>query len=170
MLKLNSNGRININGSMAYAPQQPWIKNATIRDNILFGQPFDQTFYTQVLGVCCLEEDLKTFQNGDQTEIGEKGINLSGGQKARVSLARCVYSNADIYILDDVLSAVDVHVSRKIFDSVIGPKGILKNKVCLRIKKTIMKKLLLLLIFNNRQEYWQRIPYSFCLRQMRSYC
>ncbi len=67
---------------------------------------------------------------GDNTEIGEKGINLSGGQKQRISLARSVYSNADIYLLDDPLSAVDAHVGKSIFDQVIGPNGLLKNKVC----------------------------------------
>jgi ATP-binding cassette subfamily C (CFTR/MRP) protein 1 len=122
-------GNINLDGKVAYAPQLPWIQNATIRDNILFGLPFNQEFYDKVVDLCCLRPDLRQFASGDSTEIGEKGINLSGGQKQRISLARCVYSNADIYLLDDTLSAVDAHVGRSLFDSILGPNGILKNKV-----------------------------------------
>lgn len=122
-------GKINVDGRVAYAPQIPWIQNATIRENILFGSEFDETLYRQVVSSCCLGPDLELFPGGDLTEIGEKGINLSGGQKQRISLARCVYSNADIYLLDDTLSAVDSHVAKHIFDSVLGPNGMLKHKV-----------------------------------------
>ncbi len=116
---------------IALAPQYAWIQNATIRDNILFGNEYNEIFYNQVLDACALRADLTIFPAGDLTEIGEKGINLSGGQRQRISLARCVYSNADIYLLDDTLSAVDSHVAKHIFDLVIGPKGMLKNKVIL---------------------------------------
>ncbi|RNA36438.1 multidrug resistance-associated 1 [Brachionus plicatilis] len=127
MNKLND-GKININGQTAYVPQQAWIQNETVKNNILFGSPYDEKFYNQVLKSCAMLTDLKIMPAGDSTEIGEKGINLSGGQKQRISLARSVYSNADIYMLDDPLSAVDSHVGKHIFDQVIGPKGFLKDK------------------------------------------
>ncbi|XP_072281284.1 ATP-binding cassette sub-family C member 2 [Pyxicephalus adspersus] len=122
------NGHINIKGSLAYVPQQAWIQNATLKDNILFGAPLDEKRYQEVLEACALLPDLEILPGGDLSEIGEKGINLSGGQKQRVSLARAVYQNTDIYILDDPLSAVDAHVGKHIFDKVIGPNGLLKNK------------------------------------------
>ena len=121
-------GRINVSGSLSYTPQQPWIQNATIRDNILFGKDLNQDFYNQVVLNCALVSDLEILTGGDQIEIGEKGINLSGGQKQRVSLSRAVYSRSDIYLLDDPLSAVDAHVGKQIFERVIGPNGMLKNK------------------------------------------
>ncbi|KAI8877119.1 multi drug resistance-associated protein MRP [Backusella circina FSU 941] len=121
-------GSVTLRGSVAYVPQQPWVMNATLRDNIVFGHRWDPTFYQQVIESCSLKSDLEMLSAGDQTEIGERGINLSGGQKARVSLARAIYARADIYLLDDPLSAVDAHVGRHIFDHVIGPEGILKNK------------------------------------------
>ncbi|XP_061492311.1 ATP-binding cassette sub-family C member 2 isoform X2 [Rhineura floridana] len=124
----NIKGHINIQGSVAYVPQQAWIQNATLKDNILFGSPFNEVRYQQVMEACALLPDLQLLPGGDLTEIGEKGINLSGGQKQRVSLARAVYSNADIYLLDDPLSAVDSHVGRHIFDKVLGPEGLLQNK------------------------------------------
>src|SRR5690606_21515639 len=95
------NGSINMNGSIAYVPQQAWIQNATLKNNILFERPLDERFYKNVLEACALKTDLTILPAGDATEIGEKGINLSGGQKQRVSLARAVYSNADLYFLDD---------------------------------------------------------------------
>uniref|UniRef100_A0A1I7V336 ABC transmembrane type-1 domain-containing protein n=1 Tax=Caenorhabditis tropicalis TaxID=1561998 RepID=A0A1I7V336_9PELO len=121
-------GRIGVNGRVAYVPQQPWIQNMTLRENITFGRRFDRKRYDQVLYACALKADLKILPAGDQTEIGEKGINLSGGQKARVSLARAVYQNLDVYLLDDPLSAVDAHVGRHIFEKVIGPNGLLREK------------------------------------------
>ncbi|XP_053165769.1 ATP-binding cassette sub-family C member 2 isoform X2 [Hemicordylus capensis] len=124
----NVKGHINIQGSVAYVPQQAWIQNATLKDNILFGLPLDEVRYQQVLEACALLPDLQLLPGRDLTEIGEKGINLSGGQKQRVSLARAVYSNADICLLDDPLSAVDSHVGRHIFDQVLGPEGLLRHK------------------------------------------
>ncbi|XP_059046550.1 multidrug resistance-associated protein 1 isoform X2 [Achroia grisella] len=121
-------GRVNTHGSIAYVPQQAWIQNATLQDNILFGKPLDKYKYNNVISVCALKTDFDMLPGGDQTEIGEKGINLSGGQKQRVSLARAVYYDADNYFLDDPLSAVDSHVGKHIFDKVIGPNGLLKNK------------------------------------------
>uniref|UniRef100_A0A8C7YSL5 Canalicular multispecific organic anion transporter 1 n=1 Tax=Oryzias sinensis TaxID=183150 RepID=A0A8C7YSL5_9TELE len=105
-----------------------WIQNATLRDNILFGSPHEEKRFQEVIQACALGPDLKLLAAGELTEIGEKGINLSGGQKQRVSLARAAYSQADIYLLDDPLSAVDSHVGKHLFDKVIGPNGVLKHK------------------------------------------
>ncbi|XP_059180053.1 ATP-binding cassette sub-family C member 3 isoform X2 [Centropristis striata] len=121
-------GEVSIRGSVAYVPQQAWIQNATLRDNILFGKPYNEQKYRCVLEACALTPDLEVLPGGDMTEIGEKGINLSGGQRQRVSLARALYSDTDIYLLDDPLSAVDAHVAKHIFDNLIGPEGALKGK------------------------------------------
>jgi len=119
-------GNVTMRGRVAYAAQLPWIQNATLRSNVLFGSPYEEGWYTQVLAACALSEDLKLFEAGDQTEIGERGINLSGGQKARVSLARAVYCRADILLLDDPLAAVDMHVGDTLFEECI--RGVLKGK------------------------------------------
>ncbi|PVD27664.1 hypothetical protein C0Q70_12831 [Pomacea canaliculata] len=121
-------GEVILKSSVAYVPQQAWIQNTTLRDNILFGKLFNEKRYQQVLRACALEPDLEILSAGDMTEIGERGINLSGGQKQRVSLARAVYSDSDIYLLDDPLSAVDSHVGKHIFTEVIGPNGLLRQK------------------------------------------
>ena len=99
----------------------------TIRENILFGQPYNQDKYSRILEACSLTEDVRLFPNGDQTVVGERGAVLSGGQRARVSLARAVYMDADLYLLDDPLSAVDMKVSQYIFQKCI--KGLLSNKI-----------------------------------------
>ncbi|KAJ2926057.1 hypothetical protein H1R20_g11027, partial [Candolleomyces eurysporus] len=116
-------GQIVVGGSLAYVPQIPWIQNATLRDNILFGQPEDEARLRDIIRACSLSHDISTLPHGELTEIGEKGINLSGGQKARVSLARAAYSDSDIVLLDDPLSAVDAHVGRSILDNCLlsGP-------------------------------------------------
>uniref|UniRef100_A0A4Y0ASP1 ABC-type glutathione-S-conjugate transporter n=1 Tax=Anopheles funestus TaxID=62324 RepID=A0A4Y0ASP1_ANOFN len=121
-------GRVNTLGRIAYVSQQAWIQNATLKDNILFGKPMDQRRYNRVIEACALKPDIEMLPGGDMTEIGEKGINLSGGQKQRVSLARAVYNDADVYFLDDPLSAVDSHVGKHIFEQVIGPTGLLALK------------------------------------------
>ncbi|TRY70343.1 hypothetical protein TCAL_02430 [Tigriopus californicus] len=124
-----TSGTVNVDGSLAYVPQQAWIQNATVRDNITFGREYFENIYLDTVKACALEEDFLILDDGDQTEIGEKGINLSGGQKQRVSLARAVYNNRDIYLLDDPLSAVDAHVGNHIFKEVISSKtGVLRNK------------------------------------------
>ncbi|KAK1162808.1 multidrug resistance-associated protein 1-like isoform X3 [Acipenser oxyrinchus oxyrinchus] len=122
------NGRVSLQGSVAYVPQQAWIQNATLRDNIVFGQERKERWYQRVVEACALVPDLEILPAGDETEIGEKGLNLSGGQKQRVSLARAVYREADVYLLDDPLSAVDAHVGQHIFEKVIGPKGVLRDR------------------------------------------
>ncbi|XP_064405659.1 multidrug resistance-associated protein 1-like [Halichondria panicea] len=121
-------GQVSVKGRVAYVSQQAWIQNATVKDNILFGKQINGILYGKCLNGCALEPDLEIMPGGDMTEIGEKGINLSGGQKQRVSLARAVYQEADVYLLDDPLSAVDSHVGKHIFDKVIGPGGMLRGK------------------------------------------
>ncbi|XP_025062209.1 multidrug resistance-associated protein 1 isoform X4 [Alligator sinensis] len=121
-------GYVAVKGSIAYVPQQAWIQNATLKGNIIFGRETKESHYKRVVEACALLPDIEILPTGDGTEIGEKGVNLSGGQKQRVSLARAVYCNADVYLFDDPLSAVDAHVGKHIFEKVIGPKGILKNK------------------------------------------
>ncbi|XP_046820513.1 ATP-binding cassette sub-family C member 5-like isoform X7 [Vespa crabro] len=112
-------GQLSREGSCAYVSQQAWIVNATLKENILFGEQFDAKRYYQALTVCSLKDDLNMLPGGDETEIGERGINLSGGQKQRVALARAFYANRDIYCLDDPLSAVDTHVGHYIFNKLI---------------------------------------------------
>ncbi|KIY72285.1 multidrug resistance-associated ABC transporter [Cylindrobasidium torrendii FP15055 ss-10] len=116
-------GQVIFGGSVAYVPQAPWIRNATLRENIFFGQPEDPQQLDAVIEACALTRDLEMLPHGDQTQIGEKGINLSGGQKARVSLARAAYSPSDIVLLDDPLSAVDAYVGKKILENCLlsGP-------------------------------------------------
>ncbi|XP_076816557.1 multidrug resistance-associated protein 1-like isoform X1 [Clavelina lepadiformis] len=146
------NGYVGVKGSVAYVPQQAWIQNATLKENIIFGkssvsghnivttsfskhhEPLDEVeFYEKIVKATALGPDLEILQAGDQTEIGEKGINLSGGQKQRVSLARAVFNDADVYFLDDPLSAVDSHIGKHIFEKVIGKRGLLKNKTRLLV-------------------------------------
>ncbi|KAH7366157.1 hypothetical protein KP509_18G065700 [Ceratopteris richardii] len=118
-------------GTMAYVSQSAWIQNATIMDNILFGAPLDPVRYRKVVHACGLEMDLASMDYGDQTEIGEKGINLSGGQKQRIQLARAVYQDCDVYLLDDIFSAVDAHTGSHLFKECI--LGLLKGKTVLLV-------------------------------------
>ena len=112
-------GKISYHGKVAYVPQIPWVFSGTIRDNILFGLPYDQEKFRNVIQVCSLTKDLAVFSKGDLTDIGQRGVTLSGGQKARVGLARAVYSDAAIYLLDDPLSAVDTKVGRRLLEACI---------------------------------------------------
>ncbi|CAK4776105.1 unnamed protein product [Aphanomyces euteiches] len=124
-------GNIFVGGRIAYFSQQSWIQNLTIRENILFGKPYDREKYNRVIEACALPKDLSLFAAGDRAEIGQKGINLSGGQKARVCLARACYSDADIFILDSPLSAVDAIVQNEIFMKCF--LGLLRNKTILLV-------------------------------------
>ncbi|KAJ4459390.1 Multidrug resistance-associated protein [Paratrimastix pyriformis] len=124
-------GDVVVGGTLSYCAQQAWITNATVRENILFGLPFDEERYRRAVEVCALEPDFKIMAAGDQTAIGEKGVNLSGGQKQRISLARSVYSDREIYLWDDPLSAVDVHVGKHIFERCI--RGQLRGRTMILI-------------------------------------
>ncbi|XP_063913947.1 probable multidrug resistance-associated protein lethal(2)03659 isoform X1 [Zophobas morio] len=119
-------GSIEIGGTIAYANQEPWLFGGTVKQNILFGLPMLPKKYKEVVRVCALEDDMVQFPHGDNTIVGERGILLSGGQKARIGLARAVYKDADIYLLDDPLSAVDANVGKQIFNNCII--GYLKGK------------------------------------------
>ncbi|CAB0038330.1 unnamed protein product [Trichogramma brassicae] len=113
-------GSIQVNGQIAYASQEPWLFAGSVRQNILFGRDMDQDRYDQVIKVCQLKRDLRLLPYGDKTIVGERGISLSGGQRARINLARAVYSDSPIYVFDDPLSAVDAHVGKHMFDECIS--------------------------------------------------
>ncbi|XP_030339203.1 multidrug resistance-associated protein 6-like isoform X3 [Strigops habroptila] len=130
-------GCVSMKDTVAYVPQQAWIQNASVEDNILFGKEMDETWFNTVIDACALKPDLESFPAGQKSEIGEKGINISGGQKQRVNLARAVYQKASVYLLDDPLSAVDAHVGQHIFEHVLGPNGLLKDKTCVLVTHTI---------------------------------
>ncbi|RHZ09319.1 hypothetical protein DYB31_002623 [Aphanomyces astaci] len=124
-------GSVGVSGRVAFFAQQPWIQNLTIRENILFGLPYDRVKYNNVLEACALAKDLTLFAAGDRTEIGSKGVIVSGGQKARISQARAYYSDADIFILDSPLSAVDAIVQNEIFTKCM--LGLLRHKTILLV-------------------------------------
>ncbi|KAJ2653891.1 hypothetical protein IWW40_000175 [Coemansia sp. RSA 1250] len=125
----NCSGVRSIEGTMAYVGQKPWIMNATIRENVLFGRSMDEKLYSQVLKLCCLKEDLARMTDGDLTQIRNQGSTLSGGQQARLALARALYSKADIYLLDNTLAELDPPVQSTIWHSVLSDKGHLKDKI-----------------------------------------
>ncbi|VVC32375.1 ABC transporter type 1, transmembrane domain,ABC transporter-like,P-loop containing nucleoside triphosphate [Cinara cedri] len=130
-----SNGNISISGVVSYASQEPWILSGSILDNILFHSPMDKQRYKQVIKACALKNDLEHFPYGDRTIVGERGVTLSGGQRARINLARAIYRQADIYLLDDPLSAVDTRVGKHLFENCI--KGYLKEKTCILVTHQI---------------------------------
>jgi ATP-binding cassette subfamily C (CFTR/MRP) protein 1 len=119
-------GNVTFAGNRAFCPQYAWIQNATVKDNITFGKDYDRRWYNEVVDACALRPDLDMLPNGDMTEIGERGITVSGGQKQRLNIARAIYFNADIVLMDDPLSAVDAHVGKHIMDNAIC--GLLANK------------------------------------------
>ncbi|EZA62696.1 putative multidrug resistance-associated protein, partial [Ooceraea biroi] len=112
-------GQVKVNGNISYASQEAWVFGSTVRQNILFGEPYDRQRYHKVVKACALLRDFKQFPQGDQTIVGERGSSLSGGQKARINLARSLYRQSDVYLLDDPLSAVDAHVSKHLFQECI---------------------------------------------------
>ncbi|KAG6460722.1 hypothetical protein O3G_MSEX012179 [Manduca sexta] len=118
-------GSVHVGGTVSYASQEPWLFAGSVRQNILFGQAMDRPRYNAVVRRCALDRDFSLFPHGDKTIVGERGVSLSGGQRARISLARAVYKRADIYLLDDPLSAVDAHVGRHLFESCVV--GYLRN-------------------------------------------
>ncbi|KAH0524340.1 hypothetical protein TsFJ059_006868 [Trichoderma semiorbis] len=121
-------GIVDTRGTIAYAPQNPWLITGSVRENILFGRDLEPAFYEAVIKACALDRDLERMPHGDDTQIGSHGTGLSGGQKSRIALARAVYARADVYVLDDPLAAVDSQVHQHLVDHVIGPQGILKDK------------------------------------------
>ena len=121
-------GKMSSSNNIAYVSQTPWVFSGTVRENIVFGRHFNEEKYHKALQVCNLLEDIGHFAKGDLTRIGERGVSLSGGQRARVSLARAVYSEADVYLLDDPLSAVDAKVGKHLFDKCIC--GVLASRLC----------------------------------------
>ncbi|KAK9077005.1 hypothetical protein SSX86_005340 [Deinandra increscens subsp. villosa] len=124
-------GTVKISGLKAYVPQSAWILTGNIRENILFGNPYDKKRYENTIKACALSKDFELFPTGDQTEIGERGINMSGGQKQRIQIARAVYDDADIYLLDDPFSAVDAHTGTELFQKCL--LGMLKEKTVLYV-------------------------------------
>ncbi|KII68206.1 Multidrug resistance-associated protein 1 [Thelohanellus kitauei] len=122
-------GKVEVCGKISFVPQTSWIRNASLRDNILDRNPFDRSQYQNVIDLCELRHDIELLQDGDETEIGEKGINLSGGQKQRVGLARAIYTKSDIYLLDDPLSNLDKNVGQKVFQNLFSSSGYLSKKL-----------------------------------------
>ncbi|CAI9114290.1 OLC1v1014975C1 [Oldenlandia corymbosa var. corymbosa] len=114
-----TSGNLSVHGDIAYVSQASWIQSGTIRENILFGEPMNNSKYEEALRVSALEKDIDSFEYGDLTEIGQRGINMSGGQKQRIQLARAVYRDADIYLLDDPFSAVDAHTGATLFNDCV---------------------------------------------------
>lgn len=124
-------GKLHIQGSISYASEEPWLFPSTIKQNILFGQKYDKERYTKVLNVCALEVDIESFDRGDESIVDDSGTNLSKGQQARINLARAIYHDCDIYLLDDCLSALDTHVQDFVFKECV--KGFLKDKIVIMI-------------------------------------
>lgn len=124
-------GSIQVGGTLSYATQEAWVFAGSVRQNILFGSHMNKAKYQKVIECCALETDFALFPYGDKTMVGERGVSLSGGQRARINLARAVYKDADVYLLDDPLSAVDTNVGRQLFNSCI--KGYLRNKTVILI-------------------------------------
>ncbi|XP_009768405.1 putative ABC transporter C family member 15 isoform X1 [Nicotiana sylvestris] len=124
-------GNVKISGEVAYVPQSPWILSGNIKENILFGKPYESVKYDRTVEACALKKDFELFPAGDLTEIGERGINMSGGQKQRIQIARAAYQDADIYLLDDPFSAVDAHTGTHLFQECL--RGVLKDKTILYV-------------------------------------
>ncbi|XP_021915794.1 multidrug resistance-associated protein 4-like isoform X2 [Zootermopsis nevadensis] len=142
-------GSVSISGTISYASQEPWLFVGTVRQNILFGQPFIAEKYKEVIRVCALQKDFEMFRHGDRTLVGEKGISLSGGQRARINLARAVYRNTDVYLFDDPLSAVDTHVGKHLFQECIQTYLRNKTRILVTHQLQYIKDADLVIILNN---------------------
>ena len=143
-------GKIEVNGIISYASQEPWLFSGTVRQNIIFGQPFEKDRYKQVIKCCSLERDLSLLPYSDKTIVGDRGVSLSGGQKARINLARAIYKKADIYLLDDPLSAVDTHVGEELFQRCING-SLLRDKIRILVTHQLqyLHKIEQIVILNN---------------------
>lgn len=126
-----THGTITVNGTVSYCSQKPWLFEGTVQQNVIFVDTYDETRYRTVVKICALEHDIQTWPHGDQTMVGERGYSLSGGQKARINLARALYRRADIYLLDDPLAAVDAHIANVIFEQAI--RDFLQDKLCMLV-------------------------------------
>ncbi|KRT79020.1 ABC transporter ATP-binding protein [Oryctes borbonicus] len=146
-----SSGNLVTNGTISYASQEPWLFVSTVRNNILFGHQFVRSVYSEVVRVCALGRDFEQLPQGDKTLVGERGVSLSGGQRARVNLARAVYRDADIYLFDDPLSAVDAHVGKELFDECIVKylKG--KTRILVTHQLQFLKQVDQIIIIDNGQ-------------------
>ncbi len=153
--------KIAVNGSISYVAQTAWIQNDTVKNNILFFNDFDPVKYDKIIKLCELNQDLESLIGGDQTEIGEKGINLSGGQKARISLARAVYADKDIYLLDDPLSALDAHVGEKIMVNCISEHLKGKTRILVTHAVHFFDKADKIIIMKNGEIKWMGDYQSF---------
>ena len=173
------NKKIKINGTVAYIPQKAWILNDTIKNNIIFKSPFNSEKYQTVVRICQLMPDFELFKLGDMTPVSDKGANLSGGQKTRINIARAVYSDSDIYLFDDPLSALDSHVGEAIFKGLI--KDYLKNKTVLVVTHALqyipmMNKVIYIdegkIIFYGKPEDAMNLPFfkkALTLEERRKY-
>ncbi|RZC37765.1 ABC tran and/or MMR HSR1 domain containing protein [Asbolus verrucosus] len=146
-----NSGRLNITGSISYASQEPWLFVSSVRNNILFGQTYLKKRYKDIVRVCALETDFAQFSHGDKTLVGERGSSLSGGQRARVNLARSVYRNADIYLFDDPLSAVDAHVGKHLFNECIVKYLGDKTRILVTHQLQFLRQADLIVVLNNGQ-------------------
>lgn len=142
-------GDMHVGGSISYASQEPWLFLATVRQNILFGQEYDRDLYKQTIKVCSLEKDLQLLPEGDMTFVGERGVSLSGGQRARINLARAVYRQADIYMFDDPLSAVDTRVGKQLFENCIVNHLKGKTRIIVTHQLHLLEEADLIVVMNN---------------------
>ncbi|CAG9768357.1 unnamed protein product [Ceutorhynchus assimilis] len=143
-----TSGNISVGGSISYSSQEPWLFAASVRKNILFGKPYEPRLYHKVAKVCALEKDFQQFPYGDKTMVGERGVSLSGGQRARINLARAIYRQADIYLLDDPLSAVDTHVGKHLFEECIVQYLSEKTRILVTHQLQYLKKADLIVVLN----------------------
>lgn len=122
---------VKVNGSISYCPQNPWLLNVSVKENILFGCKYDKEFYWKVIESCELQTCFNSLPDGDKSIVGERGVSLSGGQKSRISLARSIYSRSDIYLLDDTLASIDINIGKTISKNILGVNGLLQGKTVL---------------------------------------
>lgn len=144
-----SSGNVSIGGNVSYAPQEAWLFPSTIRNNITFGDHYDEERYSKVIQVCALTKDIDKLPNNDEYKVGEKSVSLSGGQRSRINLARAIYRKADIYLLDDPLSSIDTYTSKQIFDKCFLDHLKGKTRVLVTHNVPLLKKVDFIIIVNN---------------------